>query len=408
MELLQEELSPDDFKATKTNRIKYTRQDSIHGAYFTNDFEWKDYSPAVFRRLLELDSIISYDDYLLTVRGDDTLREVSLPGRYGRVYILPGDKRLVIKTLRKSEKQVYLEMLPNYYRHVKKYGASLFKRLYGLHVIRPPGGIKVYFAVCASVMPSELCLYKCYDLKGSSVGRARNRSHVHDTAILKDLDFDFCFYLDPLVHARLLADLENHETLLLCYALQLLYQLFDLYRVSRRKFEPIILLFGRQIKYDCEFLEAEGIMDYSLLLGSIDKRNSRSFDAKKQIDDASEDDETSSELTLADICDLIDRPGFKFGDRLPARAVRAFNNGMESKSYRSSRSHECFNVLLFFGIIDFCQNYNMKKRIEHAFKAIKYDSKSINTVNPKAYSSRFQEFLSEVFLPEESDDFDHN
>ncbi|KAM1816346.1 hypothetical protein FF1_000777 [Malus domestica] len=379
MELLQEELSPDDFKATKTNRIKYTRQDSIHGAYFTNDFEWKDYSPAVFRRLLELDSIISYDDYLLTVCGDDTLREVSLPGRYGRVYILPGDKRLVIKTLRKSEKQMYLEMLPNYYRHVKKYGASLFKRLYGLHVIRPPGGIKVYFAVCASVMPSELCLYKCYDLKGSSVGRARNRSHVHDTAILKDLDFDFCFYLDPLVHARLLA----------------------------------------QIKYDCEFLEAEGIMDYSLLLGmridtsrpregSIDKRNSRSFDAKKQIDDASEDDETSSELTLADICDLIDRPGFKFGDRLPARAVRAFNNGMESKSYRSSRSHECFNVLLFFGIIDFCQNYNMKKRIEHAFKAIKYDSKSINTVNPKAYSSRFQEFLSEVFLPEESDDFDHN
>ncbi|TQD75700.1 hypothetical protein C1H46_038777 [Malus baccata] len=368
MELLQEELSPDDFKATKTNRIKYTRQDSIHGAYFTNDFEWKDYSPAVFRRLLELDSIISYDDYLLTVCGVDTLREVSLPGRYGRVYILPGDKRLVIKTLRKSEKQVYLEMLPNYYRHVKKYGVSLLKRLYGLHVIRPPGGIKVYFAVCASVMPSELCLYKCYDLKGSSVGRARNRSHVHDTAILKDLDFDFCFYLDPLVHARLLA----------------------------------------QIKYDCEFLEAEGIMDYSLLLGSIDKRNSRSFDAKKQIDDASEDDETSSELTLADICDLIDRPGFKFGDRLPARAVRAFNNGMESKSYRSSRSHECFNVLLFFGIIDFCQNYNMKKRIEHAFKAIKYDSKSINTVNPKAYSSRFQEFLSEVFLPEESDDFDRN
>lgn len=50
----------------------------------------------------------------------------------------------------------------------------------------------------------------------------------------------------------------------------------------------------------------------------------------------------------------------------------------------------------------------MKKRIEHAFKAIKYDSKSINTVNPKAYSSRFQEFLSEVFLPEESDDFDLN
>lgn len=98
------------------------------------------------------------------------------------------------------------------------------------------------------------------------------------------------------------------------------------------------------------------------------------------------------------------RPGFKFGDRLPARAVRAFRNEMESKSYRSCTSaQECFKVLLIFGIVDFCQNYNMKKRIEHACKAIKYDSKSIKTVNPKAYSSRFQEFLSAVFLPEESD-----
>lgn len=97
------------------------------------------------------------------------------------------------------------------------------------------------------------------------------------------------------------------------------------------------------------------------------------------------------------------RPDLKFGDRLPARAVRTCRNEMESRSYSSSRTQECFNVLLFFGIIDFCQNYNMKKRIEHACKAMKYDSKSIKTVNPKAYSSRFQEFLSKVFLPEESD-----
>lgn len=105
------------------------------------------------------------------------------------------------------------------------------------------------------------------------------------------------------------------------------------------------------------------------------------------------------------------RPGFRFGARLPARAVRALRNEMgSSRSYRSrdSRAHsaqECFNVLLFFGIVDICQNYNIRKRLEHACKSIKYDSKSINTVNPKAYSSRFQEFISQIFLPEESDEF---
>lgn len=105
------------------------------------------------------------------------------------------------------------------------------------------------------------------------------------------------------------------------------------------------------------------------------------------------------------------RPGFRFGASMPARAVRALRNEMgSSRSYRSrdSRAHaaqECFNVLLFFGIVDICQNYNIRKRLEHACKSIKYDSKSINTVNPKAYSSRFQEFISQIFLPEESDEF---
>ncbi|XP_008233231.1 PREDICTED: putative phosphatidylinositol 4-phosphate 5-kinase 11 [Prunus mume] len=371
MELLKEEFSPADFKATKTNCIKYSRQDFLQLPYITTDFEWKDYGPAVFRRMLELDSI-DYDQYQLSICGHRTLKEVCLPGRYGRVIVSSNDNRFVIKTLRKSELKVYLEMLPNYYRHVKKYRASLLIKLYGLHVVRPAGGIKVYCAVWGNMVPSEICIDKCYDLKGSSIGRACSKTIVEDRAILKDLDFDFCFYLDPLVRARLLA----------------------------------------QVKYDCEFLEAEGIMDYSFLLGihieashegSIDENASRSSSAKKKTDDTSEQNE-SSELTLADICDLLDRPGFKFGDRLPARAVRAFRNEMESKSYRSCTSaQECFKVLLIFGIVDFCQNYNMKKRIEHACKAIKYDSKSIKTVNPKAYSSRFQEFLSAVFLPEESD-----
>lgn len=39
--------------------------------------------------------------------------------------------------------KVLLEMLPNYYHHVRKYGASLLTKFYGLHVVRPVGGLKV-------------------------------------------------------------------------------------------------------------------------------------------------------------------------------------------------------------------------------------------------------------------------
>ena len=66
------------------------------------------------------------------------------------------------------------------------------------------------------------------------------------------------------------------------------------------------------------------------------------------------------------------------------------------------RVPECYNVLLYFGIIDIFQNYNVIKRLEHAYKSIQYDSKSISAVNPKVYSSRFQGFLAKVFLARES------
>lgn len=38
-------------------------------------------------------------------------------------------------------------MLPKYYRHLKKHGFSLLTTLYGLHVVRPIGGIKVKISV---------------------------------------------------------------------------------------------------------------------------------------------------------------------------------------------------------------------------------------------------------------------
>lgn len=64
---------------------------------------------------------------------------------------------------------------------------------------------QVYFAVFGSIFPSEICIHECYDLKGTSIGRAENKVTVQERPLHKDLDFDLCFYVDPLVRARLLA-----------------------------------------------------------------------------------------------------------------------------------------------------------------------------------------------------------
>lgn len=44
------------------------------------------------------------------------------------------------------------------------------------------------------------------------------------------------------------------------------------------------------------------------------------------------------------------------------------------------------------------QEYNMSKRLEHGYKSIFNDGRTISAVDPKQYSRRFQEFLKNIFV----------
>ncbi|XP_028124508.1 phosphatidylinositol 4-phosphate 5-kinase 2-like isoform X3 [Camellia sinensis] len=358
MVLPKKELSPNDFKPTQSTWIQYSKQNpkSLPPGTVT-DFQWKDYCPAVFRHLQELGNI-DYSDYVLSVCGHETLMEISSPGKSGSLLFRSKDDRFVIKTLRQSEVKVLCEMLPNYLRHVEQYGASLLIKLYGLHAVRPIGGLKVYFVVMENVLQSDLYIHRCYDLKGSSQGRTISKAEDHERATFKDLDLDFLFYLEPLTRHKLLA----------------------------------------QIKNDCKFLEDQGIMDYSLLLGMHIKAQSQGSNNTTRSDTVQGCND--SEWAPADICLIRNRPDAKFGVKMPARAVRVRRNGKDDMALDQEVEGECFNVLLYFGIIDILQGYNMRKRIEHACKAIQYDSVSISAVSPKVYSARFQDFLFKVFQEE--------
>lgn len=93
----------------------------------------------------------------------------------------------------------------------------------------------------------------------------------------------------------------------------------------------------------------------------------------------------------------------RFGAKVQARAMRMHQIDRESPSESlKSTSQGSNNVYLFLGIIDFLQNYNMLKRLEHAYKSLHYNPKTISSVNPRLYAMRFQDFLCKVFLVDES------
>ncbi|KZV35740.1 phosphatidylinositol 4-phosphate 5-kinase 9 [Dorcoceras hygrometricum] len=362
----------------------------------SEDFKWKDYCPMVFRNLREMFKIDAAD-YMVSICGNDALRELSSPGKSGSVFLLSQDDRFMIKTLRKSEVKVLLQMLPNYHSHVRRYDNTLVTKFFGLHRIIPSSGQKFRFVVMGNMFCTELRIHRRFDLKGSTLGRSADKVEIDENTILKDLDLNYCFYLEPSWRDALL----------------------------------------QQIEIDSKFLESQHIMDYSLLLGVHYRapqhlRSLMSHNKNASIDglgivaeDESMDDDLSpqglvlvprsdddsvivgphmrgnrlraSSSTGDEEVDLL-LPGtarlqIQLGVNMPARAE------LIPEVVNTQMFHQVYDVVLYLGIIDILQAYNMSKKIEHAYKSIQFDSELISAVNPKFYSERFLSFIQKVFPP---------
>ncbi|KAJ0976168.1 hypothetical protein J5N97_018133 [Dioscorea zingiberensis] len=337
------------------------------------DFRWKDYCPKVFRMLRSLFKVDTAD-YMLSICGNDALRELSSPGKSGSFFYLTNDDRYMIKTVKKAEVKVLLKMLPAYYNHVRSYENTLVTKFYGLHCVKVTGSNqkKVRFVIMGNLCCTEYAIHRRYDLKGSSHGRTTDKPDVEidENTTLKDLDLSFIF------------------------------------RLQKFWFQE----FQRQVDKDCEFLEQEKIMDYSLLVGihfrETLSNDVLSNDSYSQTSTSSSDHGKSSDssprLPRPDKDHCLSHPNrrvtIRLGTNMPAKVVHiARRNDCESQLI-GEPTGEFYHVILFFGIIDILQDYDISKKLEHAYKSIQYDSTSISAVDPKLYAKRFKDFMHRAFI----------
>ncbi|XVE55395.1 hypothetical protein DITRI_Ditri03aG0155100 [Diplodiscus trichospermus] len=342
------------------------------------EFRWKDYCPVVFRHLRELFQV-DPADYMLAICGNDALRELSSPGKSGSLFYLTQDDRFMIKTVKKSEVKVLIRMLPSYYQHVCRYENSLVTKFYGVHCVKPIGGQKTRFIVMGNLFCSEYRIHRRFDLKGSSHGRSTDKpeEEIDETTTLKDLDLNFVF------------------------------------RLQRNWFQELM----KQIDRDCEFLEAERIMDYSLLVGLHfrddnrgDKMGLSPFLLRTGKKDSYQNEKFMRgcrflEAELQDMDRILAgrKPLIRLGANMPARAERMarrsdFDQYTQGGVGHFSHSGEVYEVVLYFGIIDILQDYDISKKLEHAYKSLQADPTSISAVGPKLYSKRFRDFIGRIFV----------
>uniref|UniRef100_A0A0E0QC83 Phosphatidylinositol 4-phosphate 5-kinase n=1 Tax=Oryza rufipogon TaxID=4529 RepID=A0A0E0QC83_ORYRU len=333
------------------------------------DFKWKDYCPQVFRTLRKLFKVDAAD-YMLSLCGSEALRELSSPGKSGSFFYLTNDDRYMIKTMKKSEVKMLLKMLPAYYNHVRSFENTLVTKFFGLHCVKLAGANqkKVRFVIMGNLFCSDHSIHRRFDLKGSSLGRTTDKpqTEIDQYTTLKDLDLNFIF------------------------------------RLKKQWFHE----FQRQVDRDCDFLEQEKIMDYSLLVG-VHFRGNR----EKLLSEGSTDYDinkiSTPRLSRGNVDQCLTDPNrwpkIKLGANMPARAeLTARKNDLEPQLI-GEPTGEYYDVVLYFGIIDILQDYDISKKLEHAYKSFQYDPTSISAVDPRQYSRRFKDFIYKAFQEDRLD-----
>ena len=100
-------------------------------------------------------------------------------GKSGCFFFFSHDNRFLIKTLRGSEKEILLNILPDYVNHIKNSNnKSLLVRIYGLYTLKSSlfGPIEIILMQNTAIFKDKQNSKLSFDLKGSTIGRYKKLS----------------------------------------------------------------------------------------------------------------------------------------------------------------------------------------------------------------------------------------
>eukprot|EP01129_Flabellula_baltica_P012838 TRINITY_DN585_c0_g1_i3.p1 TRINITY_DN585_c0_g1~~TRINITY_DN585_c0_g1_i3.p1 ORF type:complete len:1033 (-),score=190.91 TRINITY_DN585_c0_g1_i3:1453-4092(-) len=227
------------FRDMKLNPNHHTT-DSIESNPDFHYYEFKDYSPSVFKDIRRIYGI-SDEEYLASLGVEQLLlnsvflgkfnsfNKIGSHGKSGSVFYYSYDGKFIIKTVDHSEAVALTDILPEYHALLSNEGRSLLCPLVGMHRMATPDKSEEYYlTVMLNIMPLDTnYIDTLYDLKGSTTGRRTAMENRHTGVPLKDLDLEHDFIVSE---------------------------------------EDKIEILDSMIR-DTEFLQKNEIMDYSLLVG---------------------------------------------------------------------------------------------------------------------------------------------
>lgn len=350
-----------------------------------NDYKFKAYAPVVFAYLRQFFGITPLD-YTISLTADYMLSELKTLGKSSAMFYYTYDGRYVFKTLTKDEMKVLRKILPAYYEYVTTHPDTLINQFFGAYRSQTSMGRPIRFVVMNNVFPIGYQLSRKYDLKGSTVGRSvPPEKRAKKGTTWKDVEFA-----------------EKHHL-----------------KIGPRDWS----LLKAQLMDDTNFLARIGVMDYSLLIGvhkitaetpflqpalgekiqlftlytpnistrtryrtnSLVVRNKRLVNGKQTKRETTEPTMTGA-MGDFEIAQSIQTSPSLMEDQ---ERLLSFHGGLRA----TDEQDQPLQWIYFFGIIDFLQEYTIRKSAEHAFKSLVYPTDTMSCIPPDRYATRMMNYL---------------
>eukprot|EP01111_Echinosteliopsis_oligospora_P017754 TRINITY_DN7812_c0_g2_i2.p1 TRINITY_DN7812_c0_g2~~TRINITY_DN7812_c0_g2_i2.p1 ORF type:complete len:313 (+),score=64.89 TRINITY_DN7812_c0_g2_i2:453-1391(+) len=292
----------------------------------------------------------------------------------GSLFFYSHDMRFILKTIPKREAKLMRKLLPDYVEHISKNENTLLPRFFGLHRVKPLKGRQVRFVVMGNVFATRRKLHERYDLKGSTFGRRVSPAELQKENItFKDLDFR-----------------ERRGHLFLGAAAR----------------GPLI----EQLRRDATFLAKLGVMDYSLLVG-VHHENQEDEDfspppsgpgspianiVTTTVTTTTTATTTASSTTYA-------TTQVETTSSTPVTATEPFHSIFQVSDGGMLGIDEAGNAtgeMYYLGVIDILMLYTLRKRVEHTYKVVRYNSKpeEVSSIAPVDYAARFMNFMTDIIV----------
>ena len=177
------ELRLSDF-STVSRQVFPPEGSSSTPGHSSDVFTFDDHAPLAFRHLREHFGVKA-DDYLVSICGESSLRELGTPGKSGAIFYLTEDGKFLIKTVSRKESKFLRQILPNYYNYVMHSEHTLLPRFFGLIRITTALGRRIRLVIFNNLLPDHVPIHEKYDLKGSTV----DRNTPSSASVRKDEDW---------------------------------------------------------------------------------------------------------------------------------------------------------------------------------------------------------------------------